>query len=144
MTETRTARPTTSGAGRTLIVFYFIMTIAALARSVFEIVSHFSVAPLAYLLSLFAGIVYLIATIVLITPGRRAFRIAQVAITIELVGVLVVGALSVIDLSLFPFSGDRSTVWAYFGLEYLLIPLALPILGLLFLRSQRAVFAREA
>ena len=144
MTETRTARPKTRGAGRTLIVFYFIMTIAALARSVFEIVSHFSVAPLAYLLSLFAGIVYLIATIALITPGRRAFRIAQVAITIELVGVLVVGALSVIDLSLFPFSGDRSTVWAYFGLEYLLIPLALPILGLLFLRSQRAVFAREA
>lgn len=144
MTETRTARPKTSGAGRTLIVFYFIMTIAALARSVFEIVSHFSVAPLAYLLSLFAGIVYLIATIALITPGRPAFRIAQVAITIELVGVLVVGALSVIDLSLFPFSGDRSTVWAYFGLEYLLIPLALPILGLLFLRSQRSVFAREA
>jgi hypothetical protein len=144
MTETRTARPKTSGAGRTLIVFYFIMTIAALARSIFEIVSHFSVAPLAYLLSLFAGIVYLIATIALVTPGRPAFRVAQVAITIELVGVLVVGALSVIDLSLFPFSGDRSTVWAYFGLEYLLIPLALPILGLLFLRSQRAVFAREA
>jgi hypothetical protein len=144
MTETRTARPKTSGAGRTLIVFYFIMTIAALARSIFEIVSHFSVAPLAYLLSLFAGIVYLIATIALVTPGRPAFRVAQIAITIELVGVLVVGALSVVDLSLFPFSGDRSTVWAYFGLEYLLIPLALPILGLLFLRSQRSVFAREA
>ena len=144
MTETRTARPKTSGAGRTLIVFYFIMTIAALARSLFEIVSHFQVAPLAYLLSLFAGIVYLIATIALITPGRPAFRVAQIAITIELVGVLVVGALSVVDLSLFPFSGDRSTVWAYFGLEYLLIPLALPILGLLFLRSQRSVFAGEA
>jgi hypothetical protein len=144
MTETRTARPRTSGAGRTLIVFYFIMTIAALARSVFEIVVHLQVAPLAYLLSLFAGVVYLIATIALITPGRRAFRTAQVAITIELVGVLVVGTLSVIDLALFPFSGDRSTVWAYYGLEYLLIPLALPILGLLFLRSQRSVFAGEA
>ena len=144
MTETRTARPRTSGAGRTLIVFYFIMTIAALARSVFEIVVHFHVAPLAYLLSLFAGVVYLIATIALITPGRRAFRIAQVAITIELVGVLVVGTLSVVDAALFPFSGDRSTVWAFYGLEYLLIPLALPILGLLFLRSQRSVFAVEA
>ncbi|MBW4040581.1 MAG: hypothetical protein HIU86_00420 [Acidobacteria bacterium] len=144
MTETKPARPRTSGAGRTLIVFYFVMWIAAIARSVYEIVVHFDVAPLAYLLSLFAGIVYLIATIALITPGRTAFRVAQVTITIELVGVLVVGAISVIDLSLFPFSGDRSTVWAYFGLEYLLIPLALPILGLLFLRSQRAVFAREA
>jgi hypothetical protein len=144
MTETKPARPKTRGAGRTLIVFYFIMTIAALARSVFEIVTHFDVAPLAYLLSLFSGIVYLIATIALITPGRTPFRIAQVAITIELVGVLVVGTLSVVDLALFPFAGDRSTVWAYYGLEYLLIPLALPILGLLFLRSQRPVFLQEA
>ena len=144
MTETKPARPKTSGAGRTLIVFYGILTLAALARSVFEIVAHFDVAPLAYLLSLFSGIVYLIATIALVTPGRTAYRVAQVTITIELIGVLVVGALSVVNLSLFPFAGDRSTVWAYFGLEYLLIPLALPILGLLFLRSQRAVFAREA
>jgi hypothetical protein len=144
MTETNPARPRTSGAGRTLIVFYFIMTIAALARSIFEIVAHFQVAPFAYVLSVFSGVVYLIATIALITPGRTPFRIAQVAITIELVGVLVVGTLSVTNLSLFPFSGDRSTVWAYYGLEYLLIPLALPILGLLFLRSQRPVFAQEA
>ncbi|MCU1474731.1 hypothetical protein [Amnibacterium sp.] len=138
---TRPARPKTSGPGRTLIVFYFIMTIAALARSIFEIVVHLGTAPFAYLLSLFAGIVYLVATIALITPGRRAFRIAATAITIELVGVLVVGTISVADFGLFPFSGDRSTVWAYYGLEYLLIPLALPILGLLFLRSQRRVFA---
>ncbi|WP_375406354.1 hypothetical protein [uncultured Amnibacterium sp.] len=144
MTDITSARPKTSGAGRTLIVFYFIMTIAALARSVFEIVAHFQVAPVAYVLSLFSGVVYLIATIALLTPGRPAFRVAQVAITIELVGVLLVGTLSVIDFSLFPFSGDRGTVWAYYGLEYLLIPLALPILGLLFLRSQRAVFAQEA
>ena len=137
---TRPARPRTSGPGRTLIVFYFIMTIAALARSIFEIVAHFGTAPVAYLLSLFAGIVYLIATIGLVAPGRTAFRVAATAITIELVGVLVVGTASVIDLQLFPFSGDRSTVWAYYGLEYLLIPLALPILGLLFLRSQRRVF----
>lgn len=141
--DARPARPRTSGPGRTLIVFYFIMTIAALARSVFQIVSHFGTAPFAYLLSLFAGLVYLVATIALITPGRSAFRVAAVAITIELVGVLVVGTLSVIDFGLFPFSGDRSTVWGYYGLEYLLIPLALPVLGLLFLRSQRRVFAAE-
>ena len=138
---TRPARPRTSGPGRTLIVFYFIMTIAALARSIFEILAHFGTAPVAYLLSLFAGIVYLIATIGLVTPGRTAFRVAAAAITIELAGVLVVGTISVVDLGLFPFSGDRSTVWAYYGLEYLLIPLALPILGLLFLRSQRRRFA---
>lgn len=144
MTETTRDRPRTSGPGRTLIVFYFIMTIAALARSLYEILVHFQVAPLAYVLSLFSGLVYLVATIALIRPGRRAFVVAGVAITTELVGVLLVGTASVIDLSLFPFQGDRSTVWAYYGLEYLLIPLALPVLGLLFLRSQRAVFQRTA
>ena len=93
--------------------------------------------------SLIAGLVYLVATTGLVVPGRVAFRIALTAITIELLGVLVVGTLSVTDLALFPFAGDRSTVWAYYGLEYLLIPLVLPVLGLLFLRSQRRVFAQR-
>jgi hypothetical protein len=48
---------------------------------------------------------------------------------------------SVLNQQLFPLVGDRGTVWGYYGLEYLLIPLALPVLGLLFLRSQRSVFA---
>ena len=143
MSEPQPTRPRTSGPGRTLVVFYGIMTIAALARSVFEIVTHFDTAPLAYLLSLIAGLIYLVATIGLVVPGRVAFRTALSAITIELVGVLVVGTLSVADLALFPFAGDRSTVWAYYGLEYLLIPLVLPVLGLLFLRSQRRVFVQR-
>jgi hypothetical protein len=142
MTDTAAGRPRTSGPGRALVVFYGILTIAALARSIFEIVVHFDRAPLAYLLSLAAGIIYLVATIALVTPGRRAYRVASTAISIELLGVLVVGTLSVTNLSLFPFSNDRSTVWAYYGLEYLLIPLALPVLGLLFLRSQRRTFAK--
>jgi hypothetical protein len=141
MTETRPARPRTSGPGRTLIVFYFIMTIAALARSIFEMVAHFDRAPVSYVLSLVAGLVYLVATIALVSPGRTAYLVAGSAITFELVGVLVVGTVSVLDPSLFPLVGDRGTVWGYYGLEYLLIPLAQPVLGLLFLRSQRRVFA---
>jgi hypothetical protein len=140
MTETRPARPRTSGPGRTLIAFYFIMTIAALARSIFEIASHFDRAPVSYVLSLVAGLVYLVATIALVPPGRTAYLIAGSAITFELVGVLVVGTVSVLDPARFPLVGDRGTVWGYYGLEYLLIPLALPVLGLLFLRSQRRVF----
>lgn len=143
MSEPRPPRPRTAGPGRTLVVFYGIMTIAALARSLFEIVAHFETAPLAYVLSLIAGVIYLVALVGLVVPGRIAFRIAATAMTIELLGVLVVGTLSVADLSLFPFAGDRSTVWAYYGLEYLLIPLVLPVLGLLFLRSQRRTFARS-
>jgi hypothetical protein len=141
MTETRPARPKTSGPGRTLIVFYFIMTIAALARSIFEIAVQFDRAPVSYLLSLIAGLVYLVATIALVTPGRTAYVVAAAAMTFELLGVLVVGTVSVLNQRLFPLVGDHGTVWGYYGLEYLLIPLALPVLGLLFLRSQRRVFA---
>jgi hypothetical protein len=141
MTETRPARPKTSGPGRTLIVFYFIMTIAALARSIFEMAVHFDLAPVSYVLSLIAGLVYLVATIALVSPGRRAYLVAAAAMTFELLGVLVVGTVSVLNQQLFPLVGDRGTVWGYYGLEYLLIPLALPVLGLLFLRSQRSVFA---
>jgi hypothetical protein len=137
-TETQPARPRTSGPGRTLVVFYFIMTIAALARSVYQGLTALSAAPLAIALSFLAGVVYLIATIALIRPGRRAYLTAFTAITAELVGVLVVGTLSLVLPAVFPFS---YTVWAYYGVGYLLIPLVLPVLGLLFLRSQRHVFA---
>jgi hypothetical protein len=136
--ETQPARPRTSGPGRTLVVFYFIMTIAALARSVYQLVIAFPAAPAAILLSFVAGVIYLVATIALIRPGRRAYLTAFVAITFELVGVLVVGTLSLFLPAVFPF---EYTVWAYYGIGYLFIPLALPVLGLLFLRSQRHVFA---
>jgi hypothetical protein len=141
MTETTAARPKTSGPGRTLIVFYFIMTIAALFRSAYQALSAFDEAPLAIALSFFAGVVYLVATIGLVRPGRTAYHVAFAAMVVELVGVVVVGALSLLLPDVFPFS---YTVWWGFGLGYLLIPLALPVLGLLFLRSQRAVFSRGA
>lgn len=138
MTETRPARPKTAGPGRILIAFYFLMTLAALVRSLVQIVSEFSAAPLAVSLSFVSGVVYLVATIALVRPGIRAYRTAFATIVFELVGVLLVGALSLALPEVFPF---RYTVWWGFGIGYLLLPLALPVLGLLFLRSQRAVFA---
>jgi hypothetical protein len=141
MTETSVRRPKTSGPGRTLIAFYGVMTLAALVRSIVQIISDLGAAPLAILLSFLSGVVYLVATIALARPGRRAYRTAVVTIVFELVGVLVVGALSLALPAVFPF---RYTVWWGFGIGYLLLPLALPVLGLLFLRSQRATFARDA
>lgn len=141
MSRTTTARPRTSGAGRTLIVFYGIMVLAALARSVVQILSEFSAAPLAIVLSFVAGVVYLVALIGLVRPGRGAYLTAVGAISFELLGVLVVGTLSLLLPAVFPF---RYTVWWGYGIGYLLLPLVLPVLGLLFLRSQRAVFRRAA
>ena len=121
------------GVGRVLIAVYAILALAATARSVVQIISRFEVAPVAYLLSALAGIVYLVATIALLKRGNTWYRVAWVTIVFEFIGVLVVGSLSHFDPVLFP----ADTVWSYFGRGYLFIPLVLPVLGMLWLRRMR-------
>lgn len=121
------------GVGRVLIAVYAILALAATARSVFQIATKFEVAPVAYLLSGLAGVVYIVATVALLGRGATWYRVAVVTIGFELLGVLVVGALSIVDGVLFP----ADTVWSFFGRGYLFIPLVLPILGLLWLRRTR-------
>jgi hypothetical protein len=121
-----------SGFGRLLVVVYAIFAIAATARSVIQLTTRFDEAPVAYLLSALAAVVYIVATIAL-GLGERGTRVARAAITFELIGVLVVGTLSLIESSWFP----RATVWSGFGIGYLLIPLILPIVGLWWLRRER-------
>ena len=121
------------GVGRVLIAVYAILALAAIARSGYQLASKFETAPVAYLLSAFAGLVYLVATIALLKRGDTWYRIAWITITIELVGVLVVGSLSLFDSELFP----ADTVWSYFGRGYVFIPLVLPILGMLWLYRMR-------
>lgn len=112
---------------------YAILAIAATARSVYQILSKFDQAPVAYLLSGVAGVVYILATIALVARGSAWYRIAWVTIAFELLGVLTIGTLSVVDPILFP----ADTVWSHFGAGYLFIPLVLPILGMLWLYRQR-------
>ena len=121
-----------SGFGRLLVVIYAIFAIAATARSVIQLTTRFDEAPVAYLLSAVAAAVYIVATIAL-GLGERGQKVATAAITFELVGVLVVGTLSLIESSWFP----RATVWSAFGIGYALIPLILPIVGLWWLRRER-------
>lgn len=128
------------GLGRILILVYALLAIAATGRSVFQVIADFEKAPLAYSLSALAAVIYLVATAALIAPGRVWYRVAVVTITFELVGVLVVGTLSLIDPVLFP---DR-TVWSVFGRGYAFVPLVLPILGLTWLWLNRPSKARDA
>ena len=123
----------TSGAGRLLIAVYGIFAISATARAGYQIATHFADAPVAYLLSAFAAVVYIVAAIALAKPGLKWARIATAAVCVELVGVLVVGALSVFDAQNFP----HATVWSMFGRGYGFIPLLLPILGLVWLYRHR-------
>lgn len=130
---TEEPRPTTSGIGRVLVAVYAVLALASTGRSGYQIVTRFAEAPVAYSLSAVAAVVYVVATVALVARGRTAFRVAAVAIGVELIGVLVVGALSAVDPALFP----RDTVWSHFGQGYLFIPLVLPVLGLLWLRRVR-------
>jgi hypothetical protein len=121
------------GAGRVLVVVYGILALAATGRSVFQILTKFDEAPVAYALSAVAAVVYIVATVALIVPGRRSYLVAWIAIGFELAGVLVIGTLSVLDPQLFP----DDTVWSLFGRGYLFIPLVLPILGMAWLVKRR-------
>lgn len=122
------------GFGRVLVVIYAIFAIAATSRSVVQLATRFTEAPVAYLLSAVAAVIYIIATIALARGDRTSTRVATVAITIELIGVLVVGAISLVIPEYFP----RATVWSAFGRGYLFIPLVLPLVGLWWLRHSRS------
>lgn len=121
------------GVGRVLIAVYAILALAATARSFVQIVGKFDVAPIAYVLSGLAGLVYILATVALLRRGDTWYRIAWITIIFELVGVLTIGTLSLVDPVLFP----ADTVWSFFGRGYLFIPLVLPILGMVWLYRRR-------
>jgi len=121
------------GIGRLLIAVYAIFAISATARASYQIATKFDQAPLAYSLSLVSALVYIFATIALAKRGALWARLALVAVSFELVGVVLVGALSVLTPDLFA----HPSVWSGFGSGYGYIPLILPILGLIWLRKSR-------
>jgi hypothetical protein len=124
---------TGQGFGRFLVAVYGILALGATARSAVQLATEFSKAPLAYLLSAFAAIVYVVATVSLARGDLTSRRVATVAISIELAGVLVVGAASVLFASDF----RQTTVWTGFGSGYGFVPLVLPVVGLWWLRHTR-------
>jgi hypothetical protein len=129
-----------TGPGRLLIAVYGVFAISATARAGYQILTKFSEAPLAYLLSAFAALVYILATVSLAKAGTTWFKISVAAVLVELAGVLVVGTLSILDSVQFP----HETVWSLFGRGYGFIPLLLPILGLVWLYRRRPSQAKAA
>lgn len=127
------AARTRSGPGRLLIAVYAIFALSATARSAVQLGTHFTRAPLAYLLSAFAAVVYIVATVCLTRGDRTSRHIATASILVELVGVLAVGTWSLVSPSSFP----DATVWSDYGQGYGYVPAVLPLLGLWWLRSTR-------
>ena len=118
---------TKSGPGRVLIVVYAIFALSATARSGVQLATKFGDAPLAYLLSAVAAVIYIVATVGLILGTTT---IVAVSCSVELIGVLTIGTLSLVDRAAFP----DATVWSVYGEGYGFVPVVLPILGLLWIR----------
>ncbi len=121
------------GPGRLLVAVYAVFALSAVARSGYQLATRFEVAPVAYLLSAAAAVVYVVATAALARATARSRAVALVAVSAELVGVLVVGALTATGAVTF---GDQS-VWSSFGSGYAYVPLVLPLLGLWWLHVAR-------
>jgi hypothetical protein len=122
-----------TGLGRVLLFVYGLFALSASGRASVQIATKFSEAPVAYLLSALAAVVYLAATFGLATGGRRGRLTALTSCSIELVGVLVVGTLSLSDKAAFP----DATVWSDYGSGYGYVPLVLPVIGLWWLWRNR-------
>jgi hypothetical protein len=118
------------GAGRPLVAVYAVFALAAASRAGYQLVTRFDEAPVPYLLSAVAAGVYVVATVAL-WRGLRGLAFATVLF--ELVGVLVVGTVTVLGFGSFP----DQTVWSTYGAGYGFVPLVLPVLGLWRLRATR-------
>lgn len=126
-----------SGLGRIIIAVYGVLALSATVRAVYQIMMDFSGAPLAYLLSALAGLVYIVATLALASKKPGSWKLSWYAVWFELIGVLVVGALSYLLPALFA----HPAVWSHFGSGYGYVPLVLPLIGLWWLRKHRPVSA---
>jgi hypothetical protein len=131
-TEQDDSPPT--GPRRVLITLYAVFALAATARGIVQIATKFDEAPLAYLLSLFSGLVYIAATVGLVTNRLWSRPLAWAAVGTEMVGVVTIGLASILDSTAFP----HDTVWSRFGAGYGYVPIILPVLGLMWLWQTRA------
>lgn len=126
-----------TGPRRVLIALYAVFALAATARGVVQITTQFDAAPLAYALSLFSGVVYVAATVGLVTDRSWSRPLAWAAVGTEMAGVLIVGLLSIFDSEAFP----KDTVWSRFGSGYGYVPIILPVIGLMYLWQTRRASA---
>ncbi|GHD07441.1 hypothetical protein [Zhihengliuella salsuginis] len=122
-----------TGLGRIIIAVYGVFALSASARAGYQIATDFGEAPVAYLLSALAAVVYIVATLALASKKPGSWALSTGAVVFELVGVLVVGVLSFAVPQLFA----HPAVWSHFGNGYGYIPLLLPVLGLWWLFRHR-------
>jgi hypothetical protein len=127
--------PPKSGPHKLLLTVYAIFTLSAGARSGVQIARDFDAAPTAYTLSVLAAVTYALGWVAIRRAAAGRLGFATMMLGFELAGVLGVGTLSLARPDWF----SDSSVWSRYGMDYGLVPAVLPILGLLWLRRQRAL-----
>jgi hypothetical protein len=120
-------------APRALVAVYAFFALAAGARGVVQTVLAPGTAVAAHGLTVLAALIYLVAALALHRSTELSLRAATLALGLELVGVLAVGAATVAAPDLL----GADTVWSGFGAAYGWIPLALPLVGLVTIRRIR-------
>src|ERR1700758_975649 len=88
------AGSTRTGPGRVLVAIYGLFALSASARAGVQIATKFHEAPVAFLLSALAAVIYIVATVAL---ARNDRRLALACCSVELFGVLAVGTASLLD-----------------------------------------------
>jgi hypothetical protein len=129
-----------TGPHRVLIAVYALFTLAAGARSAVQLATDAEAAPVAYGLSALAACTYAAGWYAIARAAQGRTRLARVLLWVELGGVVAVGTLSLAKPAWF----TEPSVWSGFGLGYGFVPVALPVCGLLWLRSARRQAATGA
>ena len=133
MTDLTADDPKRPGPHRVLILLYALFTVAAGARALVQLVQNADEAPVAYTLSALSACTYALGWYAIRRAAAGRFGFAQVMLSLELTGVLVVGTLSLVKRDWFP----DASVWSDYGIGYGFVPALLPIAGLVWLRRQQ-------
>ena len=124
-------------AGVILAISYPVLAISTGFRALYQLFFKEGVTNhLAPALSAVAALLYLVATVGFAVQKKWAWRVSVVALSLEMILVLLVGTLSIIYTDVI-----GRTVWRYYGIDYAFFPLIQPILGLLWLFHPKTMAA---
>lgn len=127
--------------GAVLRALYLLFAVAAGGRSLVQGLDDPGRAPLAYTLSTLAFGLYLVGYLLIrrTVNSPRSQRLLKGMAVAELCGVLAVGTLSMVHPVLFP----EPTIWSDYGVGYAFVPLAIPVMVLVWLHRSRDARAAD-
>lgn len=112
-------------AADALVFFYGLWAVAAISRALYQYAVRRPPDLTPTHISLFVGALYVLIILGMRRRSPAAWRATLALLAVELLGVLVVGAVDVVWRP-FPYT----TVWSGFGAGYLYMPLLLPAAGI--------------